>query len=103
MKWKLEHTILLLFLCAGTAAAALGVFAFRLARHEEAFQKQQMANLLRSECKIFAERCRDTLDSIKETLIRKRHNYSFRKSRELPGFGNPFRRSEVLPRTKTRR
>lgn len=71
MKWKLEHTILLLFLCAGTAAAALGVFAFRLARHEEAFQKQQMANLLRSECKIFAERCRDTLDSIKETLIRK--------------------------------
>ncbi len=71
MKWKLEHTILLLFLCAGTAAAVLGVFAFRLARHEAEFQKQQMANLLRSECKVFAERCRDTLESIKRELIRK--------------------------------
>ena len=71
MKWKLEHTILLLFLCAGAAAAVLGVFAFRLARHEAEFQKQQMANLLRSECKVFAERCRNTLESIKKELIRK--------------------------------
>ena len=50
------------------AALALGALAFTLSRHEEAFRREELRNLLRSECRLFAERCGQELDVIRAKL-----------------------------------
>ena len=50
------------------AALALGALAFTLSRHEEAFRREELRNLLRSECRLFAERCGQELDVIRAEL-----------------------------------
>ena len=50
------------------AALALGGVAFALSRHEEAFRQEELRNLLRSECRLFAERCGQELDMIRAEL-----------------------------------
>ena len=50
------------------AALVLGALAFTLSRHEEAFRREELRNLLRSECRLFAERCGQELDVIRAEL-----------------------------------
>ena len=50
------------------AALTLGGVAFALSRHEEAFRQEELRNLLRSECRLFAERCGQELDMIRAEL-----------------------------------
>lgn len=63
MKFSRETWILLLTGAAAAAALALGVAALRLARHEEEFRREELRSLLKSECRLFADRCRQTLDA----------------------------------------
>lgn len=50
------------------AALLLGGLAFFLSRHEEAFRREELRNLLRAECRLFAERCAQELDAIRAEL-----------------------------------
>lgn len=50
------------------AALLLGGLAFFLSRHEEAFRREELRNLLRAECRLFAERCGQELDAIRAEL-----------------------------------
>lgn len=68
MKLSRETWILLLTGAAAAAALALGVAAFRLARHEEEFRKEELRSLLKSECRLFAGRCRQALDAERREL-----------------------------------
>ena len=68
MKLSRETWILLLTGAAAAAALALGVAAFRLARHEEEFRKEELRSLLKSECRLFADRCRQALDAGRREL-----------------------------------
>ena len=68
MKLSRETWILLLTGAAAAAALALGVAAFRLARHEEEFRKEELRSLLKSECRLFADRCRQALDAERREL-----------------------------------
>lgn len=68
MKLSRETWILLLTGAAAAAALALGVAAFRLARHEEEFRKEELRSLLKSECRLFAGRCRQARDAERREL-----------------------------------
>lgn len=50
------------------AALTLGALAFVLSRHEEAFRREELRTLLRSECRLFAERCGQELEVIRTEL-----------------------------------
>lgn len=88
MKLSRETWILLLTGAAAAAALALGVAAFRLARHEEEFRKEELRSLLKSECRLFAGRCRQALDAERRELAElaaRRCARRWRESRKLSG------------------
>lgn len=70
MRRRISPEILLIPMIGAALLAALllGGLAFFLSRHEEAFRREELRNLLRAECRLFAERCAQELDAIRAEL-----------------------------------
>jgi len=70
MKRRISPELLLIPMIGAALLAALllGGLAFFLSRHEEAFRREELRNLLRAECRLFAERCAQELDAIRAEL-----------------------------------
>lgn len=60
--------MLILGICAGAAALALAILAFRFAKHEEEYRSAESRKVLLSECRILAERCLDVLKNEERKL-----------------------------------
>lgn len=56
-----HKTIFILSIGIGISAVALGIMAFRFARHEEEYRQAETNKLLRAECRVLADRCRDVI------------------------------------------
>ncbi|OGV47575.1 MAG: hypothetical protein A2017_11425 [Lentisphaerae bacterium GWF2_44_16] len=65
---KKNRTVLVLGICAGAAALALAILAFRFAKHEEEYRKAETRKILLSECGLLAGRCLDVLKSEEKNI-----------------------------------
>lgn len=63
-----NRTVFILGICAGAAALALAVLAFRFAKHEEEYRKAETRKILLSECGLLAGRCLDLLKSEEKNI-----------------------------------
>jgi len=62
--------IILLSVVTGAAAAALGFTAFRLAQHDRNYRLTQTGELLKGECRVLAERCREELEKYRTNTVK---------------------------------
>ncbi|MGE4301346.1 MAG: sensor histidine kinase [Victivallaceae bacterium] len=71
MRFRLEHLLIILMLCAGAAAAALGFFAFRFAHYEQEHRAREKLSLLSGEGAALAAQLDRYLTATRDGLLAK--------------------------------